>query len=69
MAGAWPGLWRGLRRLFAGPSFKDYLEESTEELKRKPIEMRCPACGKVVPFMDRCPNCGSPRHPPVDERV
>ncbi|MEK6712403.1 MAG: hypothetical protein AABZ64_17685 [Nitrospinota bacterium] len=63
------GLWKGLRRLLAGPSFRDHLEDAAEALKRKPVEMRCPACGKVVPLLDRCPNCGTPRHPPLDERV
>ncbi len=63
------GLWNRILRHLRGPTFEEILEESAEGLREKPIRMRCPACRQLVPLADRCPSCGSPRHPPVDQRA
>jgi len=69
MPGGFQGVWRKALQLLRGPSFKDLLDESSENLRDKEILMVCPVCKQRVPMSPRCPNCGSPRHRPVDRRV
>lgn len=69
MKGRPDSLWKRIKRHFTVPTFADFLADSAEELRSKPILMTCPACGRQAPLAERCPHCGSPRHRPVDRRV
>ena len=62
-------LWKRILGHFREPPFREILEDSTDALLQKPVAMNCPQCGEMVPFADRCINCGSPRHRPIDERI
>lgn len=69
MPGGLTDWWWRLTRHFRTPTFQDFLQDSADRLREKPIRMVCPACKTEVPLANRCPNCGSPRHPPVDHHV